>query len=789
MDAPLNLFTLPPGRVHIMGICGVGAAGIAWMLHLRGWKVSGCDKHVPPTLSRFFARNGIVILQDHDPAHLSECDVLVHSAAIRADEPELALARAGEMPVLSRGECLAGWVSGLRSIAVCGTHGKTTSSCFATRLLQCVGQRPLWCLGGYTPRLLTNAGPRHGELAGKLPPDQIAVAEADESDGTLAYEHPAVTLITNIERDHLDHFQDEAEIERCFAAVVDNTREGVAVCADAPWAMRVAARYRGPVLTFGLGADASLRADDLRCTAEDTRFTLWHGAERLGEVALPVPGQHNVRNALGAMAACMLLGLDAHRLAAALPLACDELPKRRFQWLTSPAAPVRVVVDYAHHPTEIQAMLSIARLQAPKRMRVVFQPHRYSRTRKLMDEFVGAFEGVDELVLMPVYAASEARSAGSESYELYMAMRRHAPAARILLARDAAEVSAYLARTVVPGDLVLAVGAGDVEAIGYDLRDALPGVKPEGVADASAAPAAPQSLPTALGRILPDEVDLFPNEPLARHTLFRVGGEAELFAIPADIPALSALCLLCKTYNVPLRFQGAGANTWFSDLGLPGVLCALQGPDFEGFVREGEGRVTVGAGMAGPALLARLEREGLAGLEFMQGIPGTVGGWARMNAGAHGHALWERVAEVRAVLNDGQLRHIPAHAFQAGYRAVRGLTGMAVIAVTFALDPAEPAAIRAAREAFAAKRADLAGLRCCGSVFRNPPGLSVGATLDRLGAKGWRVGGAVVSDRHANVIVAEEGCTASDILALMSRLRDAFAAETGVVPTPEIQGF
>lgn len=787
MDAPLNLFTLPPGRVHIMGICGVGAAGVAWMLHLRGWKVSGCDRHVPPTMGRFFAKNGIAILQDHDPAHLADCDVLVHSAAIRADEPELALARAGGMPVLSRGECLAGWVSGLRSVAVCGTHGKTTSACFATRLLQCVGQKPLWCLGGYTPRLLTNAGPRHGELAGKLPPDQIAVAEADESDGTLAYERPAVTLITNIELDHLDHFRGAEEIERCFAAVVDNTREGVAVCADAPWAMRVAARARVPILTFGLSPDATLRAENLRCAAEGSTFTLWHGAERVGDVALPVPGQHNVRNALGAMAACLLLGLDAHALAKALPTACAELPKRRFQWVTGREAPVRVVVDYAHHPTEILALLSVARLQKPKRLRLVFQPHRYSRTRKLMGEFVTAFPGVDELILLPVYAASEDRSAGSESHELYAAMRAADPTRRLLLARDAAEATAYLTRTAAPGDLILAVGAGDVEGIGYALRDELPGAKPS-APDTPAPPPKPSAF-ALLNQLFPEEVDLFPNEPLARHTLFRVGGEAELLALPTSIPALSALCAVCKARGIPLRFHGGGANTWFSDLGLPGVLCALQGPDFEGFTRTDDGLVTVGAGLSGPALLARLEAEGLAGLEFMQGIPGTVGGWARMNAGAHGHALWERVVEVRSVLTDGQLRHIPARAFQVGYRAVHGLTGMAVIAVTFRLDPSTPAAVREARAAFAARRTDLSGLRCCGSLFRNPPGLSVGATLDKLGAKGWRVGGAVVSDRHANVIVAEEGCTASDLLALKERLRDAFASATGVIPQPEIQGF
>ena len=785
MDAPINLFTQTPGRVHIMGICGVGAAGIAWMLHLRGWKVSGCDRHIPPTLSRFFARNGITILQDHDPAHLADCDVLVHSAAIHPDEPELALARAGGMPILSRGQCLAGWVSGLRSVAVCGTHGKTTSACFATRLLQCVGQNPLWCLGGYTPRLLTNAGPRNGNLAGKLPPDQIAVAEADESDGTLAYEHPAVTLITNIERDHLDHFRDEEELERCFAEVVANTREGVAVCADAPWAMRVAATYGGPILTFGFSPDAMLRAEGIRCTAENSFFTLWHGRERVADVLLPVPGRHNILNALGALASCLLLGVsDAHTLAQALPQACAELPKRRFQWVTPQDAPIRVIVDYAHHPTEILALLAMARLQPCRRLRVVFQPHRYSRTKKLLHEFVPAFTGIDELILMPVYAASEDPASGCESDALYAALREHDPGLRLLLARDGGEVTDHLLRTARPGDLILAVGAGDVERVGYALGDALPATE----AAATAQPPPHVRLQARLTTLFPEEIDFVADAPLAAHTGFRVGGVATLLAKPRSIPALSALCAVTRAWGIPLRFIGGGFNTWFSDLGFNGVLCALAGPDFEGFARDGE-RLTVGAGLSGPALLARLESEGLSGLGFMQGIPGTVGGWARMNAGAHGHAFWERVEGVRAVLADGQLRHIPAEAFTAGYRSVRGLAGMVVIAVTLRLAPTDPETARAERQAFAAKRIDLAGLRCCGSLFRNPPGLSAGAVLDRLGAKAWRIGGAGVAPNHANVLVAGEGCTASDLLALMWRLRAAFAAETGVTPQPEIQGF
>ncbi len=776
-ECGVNLFTLAPGRVHVMGICGVGAAGVAWMLHLRGWKVSGCDCNIPPTMSRFFARNGIEVLQDHDPAHLTECDAVVYSAAIHADEPELVLARKAGLIVQSRGECLAGWVSGLRSVAVCGTHGKTTASCFATRLLQCIGQKPLWCLGGFTSRLLTNAGPRQGDLAGKLLPDQIAVAEADESDGTLAHEHPAITLITNIDIDHLDHFQNAEEIEQCFATAIDHTREGVAVCADAPRAMRVAATFKnGPIITYGFSLDAMLRATELRRTAEATTFVLSYNNRRLAELSLPVPGDHNVLNALGAMAACLLLGFDADSLAEALPQACAELPRRRFQWMTPRDAAVRVVMDYAHHPTELLALLSIAKLQPAGRLRLVFQPHRYSRTKNFLDDFVKVLTGVAEVILLPVYAASESPEAGCDSHELYARMRANDPKLSVLLGRTVSEVTAYLQQTAREGDFILVAGAGDVERIAHDLG-----------ATSGEKVSAYQTQET-LRHHLGEDVVLRANEPLANHSFYRVGGTVEVFATPRDVPALSALCAVCKANAIPLVAQGLGANRWFSDLGLPGVLCELKGEAFSGYEREGD-TVTVGAGLTGAELLARLEADGLSGLEFLQGVPGTVGGWARMNAGAHGHEFWERVINIRTVLNDGQLRHIPSEAFTAGYRSVRGLTGMILIAVTLRLTPSTPEAIREARHAAATKRVQLEGQRTCGSLFKNPADLKAGAVLDGLGAKTWSVGGAYVTPQHANIIAAGENCTASDILALMQKMRDAFARATGRLPQTEVQGF
>jgi hypothetical protein len=244
----------------------------------------------------------------------------------------------------------------------------------------------------------------------------------------------------------------------------------------------------------------------------------------------------------------------------------------------------------------------MARLQKFKRLRIVFQPHRYSRTQKFLPDFVKALSGDQEVILLPVYAASEEQKSGCDSYELYAAMRAANPTQRLLLARNSDEVLAYLRQTATEGDLLLIVGAGDVERIGHEIN---------------ATPLLPTTTNATFARLSsffsPDEVVLRANEPLAKHTFFRAGGMAEVYAEPQNIAALSALTLFCDRNEIPLHVTGSGSNTWYSDLGLPGVLCMLRGECFEQYQREDD-TVTIGAGMPGAILLDKLEADGLSGL-------------------------------------------------------------------------------------------------------------------------------------------------------------------------------
>jgi UDP-N-acetylmuramate--L-alanine ligase/UDP-N-acetylenolpyruvoylglucosamine reductase len=757
----------------MLGVCGVGMAGVAYLLARRGWRVSGCDAHLNP-LAAWLRGAGVAVAQGHDPAHLAGAARVIATPAVAASEPELAEARARGLPVFWRGEVLAALLAQERGVAVCGAHGKTTTSCFTARLLQELGAEPGWCIGGATLRLGGVAGGGRAAGGGR----DILVAEADESDGTLALYAPAVTVVTNIDLDHLEHFDGEAALTACFRSAVMRTREGVAVCCDNARALQAVADAPVPVLTFGLGEPARLRAVDVRAGAGGVSFdVVWRGAP-LGRVALGVAGRHNVCNALGAASAALLLGYAPEAVFAALPRACGELPGRRFESVAGVPG-CRFVADYAHHPAELKAAVEMAREQNPERLVAVFQPHRYTRTLALGPAFPAAFAAADEVILLPVYAASETPVEGGESCDLYAHFREAgAGGARVKLARSLDEAWGYLRQTVRDGDLVLIAGAGDVIGLAERVR--------ADVARGWPARKDPEGFEAALARVPGAKAEGFGR--LAGWSFYGAGGWARWRVEVADEAALAGVVRLCGGHGVPWRLAGAGANAWYSDLGEPGCVVRLAGGAFRGLEVRG-GDVAAGCGWMGPALLDRLEQEGLSGLECLDGVPGTLGGWLAMNAGAHGGEIGARVAWIRCLNPDGEITILRALDCGFSYRACAGLAGRVALACGLRLARADGAEVKALRQAVRARRIPLAGLRTAGSVFRNPAGGSAGALLDQTGCKGMRIGGARVTAFHANIVAVDETVTASDILALALRMRGRVARRFGETLVPEISGL
>lgn len=442
-------------RIHLVGIGGTGMSGIAEILLDLGFEVTGSD--VKPTeVTERLAKLGAEIVEGHASDLVSRADVAVVSSAIGAENPEIRLARASGVPVIPRAELLAELMRVKRGIAIGGAHGKTTTTWLASLVLAEGGLDPTIVVGGRLKALGTNARLGKGDLL---------VAEADESDGTFLMLTPAVAVVTNIDREHLDFYADLDAIKDAFLRFMNRVPFfGVAIVnADDEAVRDLLPRVKRRVVTFGLGGDADVRAEDLRADGRTTRFTVHAFGERLGEMELHVPGRYNVRNALAAVAVGIELEVPFEKIAAGL--ASFEGIHRRLEW-KGDAAGRTVIDDYGHHPTEIRSTLGAIRQAYPERRTVVlFQPHRYTRTHKLLGEFSTAFDDADLLLLLDIYPASETPIPGVDTGLLAKAIREAGGDAPEWI-REKEKAPDVVAEASRPGDVIVTLGAGDVSRLG-----------------------------------------------------------------------------------------------------------------------------------------------------------------------------------------------------------------------------------------------------------------------------------------------------------------------------------
>ncbi|MDK3256004.1 UDP-N-acetylmuramate--L-alanine ligase [Blastococcus capsensis] len=450
------------GAVHFIGIGGAGMSGIARILLARGVRVSGSDRRESPTLLALRALGARVEL-GHDAAHVRDSDTVVVSTAIRSDNPELVEARERGLRVLPRAVALAAVMAGRRSIAVAGTHGKTSTTSMLTVAVQACGVDASFAIGGNLNESGSNAHAGEGD---------VFVAEADESDRSFLLLSPFAGIVTNVEADHLDNYGDLAAVEAAFDRFLQTVRPDgfVVLCADDPGAARLAtvpgaARVR----TYGTAADADLRLIDLEVGREQTSYTAVLDGVGLGRVRIRLPGEHMARNSAAALLAGLELGLPAAGLV-------DGLGRfggvhRRFE-LKGVAGGVRVYDDYAHHPTEVEAQLRAARAVAGEgRLVIAFQPHLYSRTREFAEGFGAALGLADEVVVMDVYGAREDPVPGVTGAMVADAVPL--PPDRVLFEPSWSAAGPALAARARPGDLVMTMGAGDVSMVGPEVLDAL----------------------------------------------------------------------------------------------------------------------------------------------------------------------------------------------------------------------------------------------------------------------------------------------------------------------------
>src|SRR5438034_472263 len=646
-------------RIHLVGVAGSGMSGIAALLLELRHEVSGSDKVSTVETVRLL-RLGSRFHQQHRAEDARDAQLVVFSSAIKINNPILVSARDSEKPVARRAEALAAIMHDKRAVLIAGMHGQTNTSAMAAHVLREAGVHPSHYVGAEIPILGNNA---HWDPRG-----EYFVVEGDESDGTLRCFHPEHTLILNIEEEHLDFYADLAAIEKVLAQLIDQTSGTVLYNVDDSNTARLCSQHKRAV-SYGFSEQAHYRGVDVELRHFGSSFSVCRRAEKLGQATLNVPGEHNVHNALGVIALASELSIPFDKITASLRK--FEHARRRFE-IKYASGRFLLVDDYAHHPTEIRATISTAKSIGRRRLVTMFQPHRFSRTKALRREFGSAFDDASRVVITDVYPASETPISGISGRTIADEITRHGH--RGVSYQPRLEwVHRDVGNMLESGDLLLSLGAGNI----HEQLEIL---------------AADLVIAEKLKGIVGEEGEVRLYEPLSKHTTLRVGGPAQFWVEPRSEEAFAELIRFCRDEPLPLFAIGRGSNLLVRDGGIRGVVVHLRGDDFEKIELDGC-EITAGAGVKLRQVAYAARAASLGGLEWMEGIPGAVGGALRMNAGAMGAQTFENVTRIRYLDAEGNPQVKNRDDLDVFYRRFPLLEKNFAISATFRSQPAERAEI------------------------------------------------------------------------------------------------
>ncbi len=720
-----------PKRVLLLGAGGMGMAPLALYLQGAGIQVEAYDDRFSEPLRTNLEKAGINVLCEPTPIMNPDC--VIRSSAIPQDsklvKPWLAL----DVPVFRRGEFLARFTSKKKVLAVVGSHGKTTTVGMLCWALRQVDFSCSYLIGGVYAD--SQFPPGHFEKNNWL------VLEIDESDGTIEFFKPTITLALNCEWDHVDFYDSRESIEETFKQLFARTTSNI-------------------ITPIG---------------SELSRWAELEKGKKKSNFEINCDLAHYYDNNLAAvLAAGDALGVDLSEVN------FEEFPGiARRQSILHQGENRSIIEDYAHHPTEIHAFLSQRRLLLPAHsLQVVFQPHRFSRTQALAEKFAEELAQADDLHLLPTYAAFEKfdPSGSVENLIGYLPPRLRK---RTNVFSDFSQLCDVLG--VCPDhkhrDQVLFVGAGDLEkwAHAFAAWEKTGGQKLE-----------------AFSYYLSDKLSvktlLKGYEPLAKKTTIGVGGLARWYAEPGNSEDLRSLVEACNLFNIPRAMMGRGSNLIVPDDGFGGLVIRLRGNFWNEITYRSENSLVVGAGAKLKEICRFACSEGLKGFEFLEGIPGTLGGALRMNAGAMGWETFDLVEWVSFLLPDGTIKEIPGTDLNVGYRYCReAFDGIALRAKLKSEGKSDHRAIRKVIDKLAKKRrASQPKEASAGCIFRNPEEVSAGWLIEQSGLKGECEGGAVVSDQHANFILNQGGATADDVISLINRVRERIRESNGLILEPEV---
>lgn len=444
-------------HIHFIGIGGIGMSGIASILTKQGYTISGSDIKESP-ITQKLSLEGITIFKGHDASHIACAQAVVYSSAIREDNPELLAAKNKGLFIMRRAEALAALMQDKICIAVSGAHGKTTTTALVSYMLLQCGFHPTVAIGGILHNLDDNC---------YLGESDLFVAEADESDGTFLYYRPTYPIVMNIDKEHLDFYQSWQDILLAYTQFIAHTKDNGCLfcCGDDPAIRRITQGYKKRIVYFGLSPDNDFYARDIRLHDFSSTFTYCYKGKAIGKAALGLSGTHNISNSLAVIALGRELEIAFGDIEKAL--AVFKGTERRFE-LKLDSRGIKVIDDYGHHPNEIKATLLAAKNIPHRRCIVIFQPHRYSRTKFLLEEFTECFQLADVLILTDIYAASERPLEGISSENLARKIKEKFTKAEVVYLNQAQSIE-YILGNVQEGDIILTLGAGDIGKLSDEL--------------------------------------------------------------------------------------------------------------------------------------------------------------------------------------------------------------------------------------------------------------------------------------------------------------------------------
>jgi len=785
-------------HVHFIGIGGTGLSAIARVLLESGYTVSGSDRQVSP-LAQALQAAGAQVFIGHRQENMNDADVVVRSSAVPDDNPEVVAAHQAGIPVIKRADFLGHLLEKHDVIAIAGTHGKTTTTSMIAWVLTSLMQDPSFIIGGVSINLGSNA------QAGKGP---IFVIEADEYDRMFLGIHPKIAVVTYIEHDHPDCFPTPEDFYQAFKDFVQGLLPGGILVAfgDEPGAARLAqemvtSAYR--TVTYGLrNPQSTYHARNLHPDPYKGGFSFdaFRSENLLAHLSLQVPGEHNVANALAALAVVDQLDLPhlgTDRLALAAEALNDFLGTgRRFE-VRGEVNSIIVIDDYAHHPTEIETTLSAARTRYPGRnLWVVWQPHTYSRIEALFERFTTAFKDADHVIVTDVYAAREELQNNSAVPQLVEAMSH--PDVRFI--PDFSNTVDNLKQDLKPGDVLLVLSAGDADRISTQILK-------DWQSEKASHQTAGISLSHPLKPVFRERMQF--SIPLAAYTAARIGGPADALLAVNSAEELAQAAALLWQNDIRFIVLGSASNVLISDAGVRGAVLINRARRVKFCDQDPIPHIWTESG-ANLGLVARLAAgRGLSGLEWAAGIPGTIGGAVIGNAGAHGGDIAHQLL-MAEILQREDVRNLsrsdtpisvsdltalrkqwPADRMEYEYRSsvLKRNQGQAVVLsanLILQLQPDEE--IQTAMERFLEerRRTQPSGASM-GSMFKNPPGDYAGRLIESAGLKGKRIRGAEISPLHANFFVNLGQATAANIWELIQLAKQTVMDKFGVNLELEIE--